>query len=936
MVTPFPPEIVSLIGKPELPGRALLLSISSDLDQGGHATEQWLLATEECLAVVEPADPKAGRATCCRVMYRLHELQGCRIQNQIGSGYLQVRQNDVWIDIVRFSNRLTSRFRDAVERIERLRCHHEFPIEASEFEAPACERCGHPLSAKGATCKNCQPSVATFRRVLGLLRPHSRQVLLILGLSVTAVAIELIPPWLQKVLVDRVLTHSDSQPSISPLLTTLAIIVGGLALVRVAAAVIAVLKARYSSEIGTRLTADLRSKMVDKLERLSVSYHDRNEVGLLMSRVAYDTEAMHTFMHQMSGGFLLQVLQLIAIGVMLFVLNPKLALFTLLPTPLVLLTSWFFCKRLYTRNHRYWDAVGRQAAALTSLLSGIRVVKSFTQESREQARFSAASERLRESRVGVDLANATFSSLVGVLFGLGGLVVWYIGGRDVLGQEMTLGSLMAFLAYLSMFYAPLTTVSEGASWMSNFLSASHRIFDLLDTPLTLDDPASPKPVDQLKGHIKFDDVSFSYDGQVPVLDHLTLEVSPGESIGIVGRSGSGKSTLVSLVSRLYDPQTGSITIDGINVREMSGLALRRRVGVVLQEPYLFQGTVSDNIAYGDPGAGPEQILASARAASAHEFILRMPFAYDTMVGERGAGLSGGERQRVSIARAILYNPQILILDEATSSVDSESERLIQAAVEQFSKGRTTLAIAHRLSTLEHADRLVVLDQGRLIEQGSHRQLLAANGAYARLVRLQYGNIEVEPANSETERGAEAASAEEVGGGLALSKEIPWLHPASTRFEVGIHDSLTMETEGTQYAAVFAVRAFPASHSEEFLSIHYADDSGQEHEIGIIRNLAEWTDEARHLVRRSLNRRYLLRVVKSLITTPEKNGLVACSADTDDGEVQFTVHNNPHRVTRFGCNGWLLTDVDDNHFLIPDLNSLPFLHRQLFRHSFLSA
>lgn len=937
MTSHFPREIVAIVGQSQLSGRALLLSVAADLDQAGRTAEQWLVATEECVAVVAAADPEQNLPVRCLACYSLKEVQGCRVQMQVGSGYLQVRQHDTWIDILRFSNRLVSRFREAVEQIERLRCNHEFRIDTDLESDPVCRHCGVVLPANDATCRHCQPSVDTFRRVVRLLQPHSKTVLAILVLSITAVGIELVPPWLQKVLVDQVLGNDGQHGDISPLLATLAIIVGALAVVRVTAALLAVVKARLSSEIGTRLTADLRTRMVDKLERLSVSFHDRNQVGLLMSRVAYDTEAMHTFMHHLSGGFLLQILQLVAIGMMLLVLNPKLALITLLPTPLVMLASWYFCKCLYTRNHRYWDAVGKQAAALTSLLSGIRVVKSFTQESREHARFSTASERLRTSRVGVDLANATFSSLVGVLFGLGGLIVWYVGGRDVLGQEMTLGSLMAFLAYLSMFYAPLTTVSEGASWMSNFLSASHRIFSLLDTPVTIDDPPTPTNVDRLQGHIRFDNVVFSYDGQMPVLDHFSLEVQPGEVVGIVGRSGSGKSTLASLVSRLYDVQSGSITIDGIDVREMSGLALRRRVGIVLQEPYLFQGTVSDNIAYGDPGAEPERILLSARAASAHEFILRMPFGYDTMLGERGCGLSGGERQRISIARAILYNPQILILDEATSSVDSESEQLIQRALERFSQGRTTLAIAHRLSTLEHANRLIVLEQGRLIEQGSHRDLLAAGGTYARLVRMQFG-------------ASAAASADEHEGDVSrpgiiaqepvdpdnCGTEIPWLEPATSMFHLGIHEVLTLQTAGRRYDAVYTVRAFPASHSEEFLSIRYTDQSGCDREIGLIRDLNNWPEETRHFVRRSLNRRYLLRVVSSLIATRLENGLVSCSAKTDDGEVHFTVHNNPHRVTRFGCNGWLLTDVDDNHFLIPNLESLPFVHRQLFRHSFIDA
>ncbi|MBI1346644.1 DUF1854 domain-containing protein [bacterium] len=938
MPSSLPPVIVSLVGQPQFPGHALLLSMVSDLDQAGRSAEQWLVATEESVAVVASEDTEQDLPARCLASYALRDLQGCRVQTQVGSGYLQVRHNDVWIDVLRFSNRLASRFREAAERLERLRCDHEFRIDADGDTQPKCQSCGHVLSGEDATCKNCQPSADTFRRVLRLLRPHGKTVFAILVLSIIAVAIELIPPWLQKILVDRVLSHGSEQIDLPPLLSTLAIIVGSLALVRVTVAIVSVIKSRLSSEIGTHLTADLRTRMVDKLERLSVSFHDRHQVGLLMSRVAYDTEAMHTFMHNLSGGFLLQIMQLLAIGGMLFALNPKLAFITLFPTPLVLLASWFFCKCLYLRNHRYWDAVGRQAAALTSVLSGIRVVKSFTQESREHARFSAASERLRASRISVDLANATFSSIVGVLFGLGGLVVWYVGGRDVLQNEMTLGSLMAFLAYLSMFYAPLTTVSEGASWMSNFLSASHRIFNLLDTPVTIDDPPAPRAVDQLQGHIRFDNVTFAYDDQNPVLEHFCLEVHPGEAIGIVGRSGSGKSTLACLVSRLYDVQSGSITIDGIDVREMSGLALRRRVGMVLQQPYLFQGTVGDNIAYGDPGAEPERILSSARAGGAHEFILRMPFGYDTMLGECGTGLSGGERQRISIARAILYNPTILILDEATSSVDTESERLIQHAIERFSKGRTTLAIAHRLSTLEHADRLIVMDQGRLIEQGTHRELLEADGAYARLVRMQFGRSmgKLIGNHDQSEPSSTENNQKDYDDTLDLNADIPWLDPQEAVFHLGTHNVLILQTHGKQYGAIYTVRAFPASSSEEYLSIRYADDAGRDREIGLMRNLNDWSEETRHLIRRSLNRRYLLRIVNSLIATRQENGLVSCVAQTDDGEVQFMVHNNPHRVTHFGSNGWLLTDVDDNHFLIPNLDTLPFLHRQLFRNNFVDV
>lgn len=935
----IPSEILNLMGTSHLRGHSLLLATKTDLDEVGHTADQWLLVTERECAVAVLGDPLRGVTTRCVRTFQFEHIDGCRIQTEIGSGYLQVCHAEVWVDLLRFSNRLTPQFRDIAGKLEQLRRFGEFQVEPTDNDSTTSQS-----STTGSSTSRSQRSLRllqTLGRVFHLLRPFRSKAILIGVLSLVTVAIELVPPWLQKILVDNIVTGKGPTSPIASLLSMLAIIVCCLALVRFISAVLAVWKSKLSSDIGTRLTADLRMQMVDKLQRLSVSYHDRNQVGMLMSRVSYDTEAMHTFMYQISGGFVLQLLQLVAIGVMLFVLNAKLAILTLLPMPLVLGVSWLYCRYLYARHHNYWDAVGHQATALTSLLSGIRVVKSFTQEPREHSRFSSTSERLRESRLGLDLANATFSSLIGFLFGLGGLIVWYVGGRDVLAQEMTLGSLMAFLAYLSMFYAPLTTLSEGATWISSFLAASHRIFELLDTPVTVEEPATPQSAEQLKGHIKFDHVSFSYDDQKPALEDISFEIQQGESIGIVGRSGSGKSTLVYLISRLYDVDTGTINIDGIDVRRINSTQLRRHVGMVLQEPFLFEGTVASNIAYGDPNAALETIIASAKAASAHDFILRMPFSYETLLGEGGTGLSGGERQRVSIARAILYDPKILILDEATSSIDTESERLIQQAVERFSQGRTTLAIAHRLSTLESVDRLLVLDQGKLIEQGTHQELMATSGVYARLTRLQFGAAheggqslaataisDAEQIDVNSDNGDENIPDTSAG-----DWEVRWLQPQDAQFFLGLHEILTLSLDGEQYAAVYTVRAFPATHSEAYLSIRYADASGHDRELGMIRQLDEWPASTQELIRRSLNRRYLLRRVNGLVAVREDNGFVNCSADTDDGRIDFVVHNNSRSVKHFGYNGRLLTDLDQNHFLIPDLDLLPMLQRRLFRQFF---
>ena len=366
---------------------------------------------------------------------------------------------------------------------------------------------------------------------------------------------------------------------------------------------------------------------------------------------------------------------------------------------------------------------------------------------------------------------------MGLLFALGGLVVWYIGGRDVLFGSMTLGSLMAFLAYLAMFYAPLTTIAESTTWFASFYSTSRRIVALLDVPSESEQSQPAVPLGRFQGGIEFQHVSFGYDRSRPVLEDISFAIEPGEMVGVVGRSGSGKSTLVSLIGRLYQCDSGQIRIDGIDVRQVDPRQLRRQIGMVPQEPFLFRGLVAANITYGNAQATPEQILLAARNADCHEFIMRMPFAYETQLGEGGSGLSGGERQRLSIARALLFDPAILILDEATASVDAESERAICRAIRRWPghlyswSWSTTIVIAHRLSTLQGADRLLVFDQGRLVEQGTPVELLARGGVYSTLASIQY-NLGEGRRRFESAAGCNAArgiaeSAAEWGGGESL-------------------------------------------------------------------------------------------------------------------------------------------------------------------------
>ena len=706
-------SVDSGVGSPQEPiaGKASEFVLDTNIDLAGNPCNQRLTTDERELTI-------SNRRPELRRHWRWEQIEAIRVEPSVGSHFLQVQVDRQWIDVLRRPGDAARELTDLAARLN-ARCRQGFRATAGGAENEDRRRQGDRLGDSRPATKTA-PRLRMTARLWDLLRPFQGSVVLLLVLSLGAVAIDMTPPILQKVLVDRVLQVDRAQHPMGQLLQLLLAIVAGLLLARLAATLVAIWKGWVSSRVGTTLTADLRNELVAKLNELPLAFYDRNQVGVLMSQVAYDTETLHTLVYHMTSGFLMQSLQLVGIGVMLFCLNAKLALVTLLPMPLILGGSWYFTRYLQPRHQHYWAAVGKQASALMGMLAGIRVVKAFVQEDREIRRFADSSRRLRDSRLTVNNAAVTFTAAMGLLFALGGLVVWYIGGRDVLFGSMTLGSLMAFLAYLAMFYAPLTTIAESTTWFASFYSTSRRIVALLEVPSETRQTQPAVPLDRFQGGIEFQHVSFGYDRSRPVLEDISFAIEPGTMAGVVGRSGSGKSTLVSLIGRLYECDSGQIRIDGIDVRQVDPRQLRRQIGMVPQEPFLFRGLVAANITYGNGQATPEQILLAARNADCHEFIMRMPFAYETQLGEGGSGLSGGERQRLSIARALLFDPAILILDEATASVNAESERAICQAIRRWGRRRTTIVIAHRLSTLQGADRLLVFDQGRLVEEGLRR------------------------------------------------------------------------------------------------------------------------------------------------------------------------------------------------------------------------
>ena len=727
-----------VVAKQLTTGENALTALEVDLDERLNFKKGILVATESRLFSQAPGSDSWQS-------WPYHADLRLKHYDHAGIGHLELTDANGLLAAWRFTlnqNLFATRFVDQVNLYQNSQVSGEPLLEADQLICPSCKA---PLEPDQDECPICAkvihtpPSTRTLFRLWRFAKPYQWKLFAGFVLTLLGTAAGLVPPYLTGPILDNVLIPYQETKHIDP--TVVAMYLGGLLGSALLAWLLNWLKTYILALVSERIGSDLRTATYEHLMRLSLEYFGGKRTGDLMSRIGSGTDRICVFLSLHLLDFATDVIMLVMISIFLVRENAMLALVTLAPLPFIAWMIHIVRDRLrngFEKIDRVW---GEVTNVLADTIPGIRVVKAFAQEQREANRFYDAN---RHNLIVNDKLNkvwALFSPTVSLLTDIGMLIVWAFGIWQISRGEITSGMLLSFVALMGRFYGRLDSMSRIVSVTQKSASAAKRVFDILDHVSSVPEPANPVKIENVKGHIELREVGFRY-GNRAVNRGISLSIKPGEMIGLVGHSGSGKSTLVNLICRFYDVAEGGILLDGIDIRSFAISDYRRNIGLVLQEPFLFFGTIADNIAYGKPNASRDEVMNAARAAHAHEFILRLPQGYDSMVGERGQGLSGGERQRISIARALLIDPRILILDEATSSVDSETEKEIQKALDNLVKGRTTIAIAHRLSTLNKADRLVVMDRGVVVEEGKHEVLMAQQGAYYRLYQAQARNAAV--------------------------------------------------------------------------------------------------------------------------------------------------------------------------------------------------
>lgn len=733
----------SLVEKNTPDGEKLLFVMTADLNGASRYAVNYLLVTESsAVAVDENGDTE-------RIPFS--EISECRVKRNYGNALMIVKtKDDRSVNFIRFSYKAASLFDAAAQFIDEISRDEDAKIEdkleivaaAIERQHYYCPKCGRTLSRPGADCIYCQSKNKLVKKVAKYILPHKYVLLLCLVLSGITTATAMLPPYMTGKLVDDVLPSGDK--------AALSGVVIMLVLAYVIQYGIGWIRSYLLRVAGDKIVRDLRSDVYRKAQYLPMKFYDKTSTGSVINRISGDTSTIQGFMLRITQEVVVQLFTLIGIIVIMLSMNWQLTLLSLIPVPFIAVGSRMFGKKIrpfYRKIWRRWSAV---TSILTDNLPGIRVVKSFTNEKRSTDNFDYYNDEWLKTDIRSARITIAFPHIISFIVTMGSLLIWAVGGRLVIEQPdfISAGLLVSFISYTSMFYGPVNFFANFNDSYQSSLAAAERILDIIDAEPENGGETGKLLEGGMKGKIEFRNVSFSFDRSKKALSHVSFVIEPGDIVGIVGTTGSGKSTLVNLLMRFYDGYDGEILMDDVDIRTIDMEYYRGEIGYVQQEPMMFHDTIFNNIAYGTPDASVEQVIHAADVANAHQFIARMPDSYDTVLGERGTGLSGGERQRLSIARAVLKNPSVLFFDEATAAVDSETENLIQGAIERLISGRTTIMIAHRLSTLRKANKIIVVDKGEILEMGHPDELLAKKGKYWRLVEIQKMSAQVEKSKEE--------------------------------------------------------------------------------------------------------------------------------------------------------------------------------------------
>lgn len=929
----------------------ILLVCPFDLSFSGEYVYGYLFATKEYLGVLQSAPIQSeiirfkgtdhlgdvgmeAVADYSCLFYERKDIHSLRREHMVATNLICMEYGDKKVQLVAHTNLHLAEMDAFLKKFKHLQKGEEIIEEEEtkkEEEELFCPICGTKYpDEQRKICPKCMNKRSIFWRTFRYFLKHKLMILVLVFCFVAAAGVNLIWPYLSgTVLYDWVLDKNDEYLAPFGLageyLAALGVLLGCMLVSKVLQQAIGILQGSVMARMVAVTVRDIKKDVFAAMGRLSLRFFTSKQTGNLMTRVLGDAERVTGFFLDGFPYIFVHGFTIIASFVVMFRLNWQMSLVACILLPLLVVISVKLKPRIWSlfgRRHRAERAVNSK---VNDNLTGCRVVKAFGQQAAEMERFEGPNEYLRDAEVRIERYNNRFTILYNLVQEISSVWVWMLGVFMMMqSNKIEVGVLITFVGYVAQLNGPMNFFSRVFRMWSDSINAAQRMFEIMDAVPEIKEAENPIALTAPAGEIDLSHVSFGYDKNHTVLKDIDFKVKSGEMLGIVGRSGAGKTTLVSLISRLYDVNDGSISIDGINVKELAFKDLRRNVAMVSQDTYIFMGTVADNIAYGDPEASHEEILRAAKLASAHNFIAKMPDGYDTIIGAAGKDLSGGEKQRLSIARAVLSDPKILILDEATASVDTETEKAIQKSLSYLVKGRTTLSIAHRISTLRDANRLVVIDGGRVVEEGTHEELMAVNGVYAKLVELQTKSLALEEEsdmeeNKKTETKAAGLDMEAISREAEEMIAFRYITKDNSKFTKTEGGFISLDFDGKHYDRVAVIRLFPFTDPDKYISIRTTGDTNRE--IGVIEDMAAMTEDVKEMLHSQLLLHYFTPVIQKVIDIKDEYGYAYFHVLTDRGECKFTINMGGNAVVRLSDSRLLISDIDENRFEIPDVFAL---------------